>query len=340
MRQSPNVPDTQLFQVIVEKLDEGVIIFDKQGIVTYANDEAARLLDYPPHDLLDLDKEDFISLCHKDRLDGNRFARAFRSSTPDSGQPYEVITSSRRLALRMLTLEADSECVMILLLREIAHWRSDLIAQTVMAEMRKPLSFAANSCQTLNARLEGDIAHPFELQDLARIIHESVDRTLALWETLARLYGTDPQNTPELQVAPVTLSGAVQAALHELEQLVAHKLLEVVISLPEDLPPVRASPSHLHAALCALVEGAAGRLGPRDRLLISARDMQRYMQIDLTLEAMGSTMHDYLFDELPFAIAEQVIVQHGGRVWIEMQRGQPVTISCSLPIWSAEDSSD
>src|SRR5205814_24204 len=106
-----------------------------------------------------------------------------------------------------LTLENGN--VIVLLLREVLNWRSELIAETMMSpDMQGPLDSALSYSQTLLKRLEDGSAHPFELTDLVRIIQSSVTRALGLWGNVLRLYNTNPQHEAQWDIAPMALQDA------------------------------------------------------------------------------------------------------------------------------------
>lgn len=328
---SPQTLNTALWPMLVDRLDEGVIVFNAAGVAVYANCEAARLLDYEPQEVLGLDRADVVALCQPGRLDADRFAEVFAGGALPARpeQRYNVVTATRRLVLTPFALA--EERLTILLLREREAWRDELIAQTVLDEMNGPLTFALNYCRTLLNRLREGWEHTFELEDLARIVRDSVARVLHLWETLSRLRGS---TTALTDVRPVVLSIAFQIALGELKNKAVQGLQGLHLDVPNDLPPVRASEQHLHAVLCALLEAAAARLSYQGRMTISARKRQGYIQVDLMPLAVGNALHSYHCDMLPLAIAEQGIIQHGGRMWFSASAGQPPVCSFSLPIWS------
>lgn len=341
MRRSSRALGTELWREIVERIDEGVIVFSDRGVVIYANDEAARLLSYSPRDVLELEKDDFISLCQLDRLEGAQFASAFlKNQVPDSpSRSYEVATTYTRLLISPFALTLENGIVYVLILREITRWRSELIANTLMSpELQSPLEFASIYCRTLMSRLESGEAYPFELTDLVRIIQSSVSRALGLWENLLQLHSTDPHHAHQWKLAPVSLKEAINQAIADLDDQSVHGFPQFELDLPDDLPVVAAAPDHLHAGLCALLTGMSERMTRQDSFSLMARHRRRYIQVDLTPNgSKNSVPHGYQFDVLPLAIAEQVILRHGGRLWIGARVDQPSSVSFSLPIWSDND---
>ena len=329
---------TDLWRTLIEKLDEGVIVFNQRGVVIYANSEAARLLDYKPRDVLELDKEDVLSLCDAARLDGERFAAAFLDENlrEGSGHSFEVVTASKRLILTPLALELEHGQVIVLLLREAECWRSDLIAQALMTEMRSPLIFTADGANMLSERVKSGNAHPYELTDLARIIRESHEHTLDIWTRLSYLYHADPRQAGVLEMSSVDLEKMCREVLDVLVERTGHRASDVRVGFQHDLPAVRASEDHLRMALAILLEQSLICLPEDDTLIVKGSNKKRYIQLDLVTSDTGSKLRCYLLDDLPLAAAEQIIKQHSGRVWMRGRAGKSVILSLALPIWDED----
>ncbi|MBN1430290.1 MAG: PAS domain-containing protein [Anaerolineae bacterium] len=329
---------TDLWRTLIEKLDEGVIVFNQRGVVIYANDEAARLLDYRPRDVLELDKEDVLSLCDCDRLDGEQFAAAFLAEElgENSDHAFEVVTSNKRLILTPLALDLERGRVIVLLLRESVCWRGDLIAQTLMTDVHSPLTFTAEGAAMLRDRVKSGDAHPYELSDLARIISESHEHTLGLYSILSYLHQADPRQMVDLEAEPVDLEKTFRKMLDAFIERTSHQLPDVKIGFPHDLPAVRASQSHLEMVLAIVLEQSLLCLPEGDILIIKGSNRTRYVQLDMVMGGKGSKLRSHLLDKLPLAAAEQIVRQHGGRVWIHGRSGHLAILSLALPIWDED----
>jgi hypothetical protein len=342
MRRASRSLTSELWRELIEKLDQGVIIFNDHGVVIYANDEAARLLGYTTRDVLELEKEDFLALCQIDRLEGAQFSiMLLEGQLPTAPErAYAVATVHKRLMLRPFNLNLDNDSVTVLLMREINHWREDLISEAVISPaMQTPLDSAVSYCQMLISRLDSNEAHPFELADLARIINSSVSRAMNLWADLAQLYHTDPVREGTWEVQAIPLRDALQNALKDLRSHSTSNLPKITFDLPDDLPPIAGAAAQLNIGLCALLQGTAARLTRSDQMVLNARQRRHYIQVDLQTDApTGNVLHGYLFDAMPLAIAEQVILRHGGRLWLNPHPSRPSTLSFSLPVWANGDS--
>jgi hypothetical protein len=338
MRRASRALTSELWRELIEKLDQGVIIFNDHGVVIYANDEAAHLLGYTTRDVLELEKEDFLALCQIDRLEGAQFSIMLLEgqlpATPD--RTYAVATVHKRLTLCPFTLNLDNDTVTVLLLREISHWREDLISDAIVSPaMQTPLDSAVSYCQMLLSRLDSNEAHPFELADLARIINSSVSRAMTLWAALSQLYHTDPSREGTWDAQPIVLGDALRSALQEVRST-NNNLPKISFDLPDDLPLITGAASQLHIGLSALLQGISARLTRSDQMTLTARQRRHYVQVDLqTVSPTGNVLHGYLLDALPLAIVEQVILRHGGRLWLNPHPSRPSTLSFSLPVWAA-----
>lgn len=324
--------EPDLWPALIQKLDQGVLVLDEQGLVVYANEEAGRLLQYSPDDLLGLDRHDLIALFQPERLDQARFASDLLNNqlSPRPDRTYAMATFSRRLVATPFWLAPDG--IMVILLREDTAWPSALIVQAVMDELHSPLAFAIQYGEVLLNRLKDETVPAFELHDLARIMRDALRQALRLWQSLSHLHSATTQQTPALEMQAVAIPAAIRAAIHELKQRELQQMPRLLIELPGDLPLVRASISHLHIALSALLEGLLSRMSSQDQMTVSATDRMRYVQLELTPSAAG-VLRGYLFDSLPLAITEQVITRHGGRIWIEAEKSQRPVLCLSLPVW-------
>jgi PAS domain S-box-containing protein len=320
-------PGTGLWRELVENLDSGLVVFNDHGVVIYANDEAGRLLGYPPRDVLDLDREDFAALVSPNRLDGAPFISLLEEGRfeGEEGCVFQVMTSDRRLEITPQRLDLEGERVLVLSLRRAAHWRA-----TVIADLESPLHFAANYSEALLSRLESGDTHLWELRDFARIIREGMARSLAVWESLTRLYRADPAEQSDWDFQALDLMDLLQKAAEEVVLNSPQTPYLIQLHVDEALPLVRASAAHLGAALSILLGWATREVYP-EALIVRPHATPRYVQVDLACEKRAS-FGDYTLDDLPLAVVEQMILQHGGRIRAGENGDPPLILSLSLPL--------
>jgi hypothetical protein len=306
---------TELWREIVQRITEGVIVFNQRGVVIFANDEAARLLDYKPRDVLELDREDLISLFDRDRMDGRRFADDFTHDQPAPGAPrsYEVVSARRRLMLSPFNLDLEFGQVRILLIEENSWWRSELIARTFADQMQGPLSIIEHYTNTLEDRLQDPSAHPYEHTDLTRIIREALNRAAGVWQNLSDLHDTEPSPHRTQNLQMIRLHDSLAVIVGQLNPA----LPKPEITIPDDLPQVRASINHFYPAIYTLMDTLLSKLPEGSKMVIGGQNRQHYVQIGLHISPPApALLRMAQFDVLPLATVEQIIMLHGGKVWM------------------------
>jgi nitrogen-specific signal transduction histidine kinase len=332
---SSNAPFQSIWRLVINHLDQGILIFNQWGTVIYANPEAERLLGYDTHDLLELEKEDFIALCNTERLDGARFASVFLSDTLEgyNGQVFDLATVTRRLRATPMLLDMDDSEVLVLILKDAASWRADLITQTAMHEIDSPMRFASHYSRMLVERLKDPGSTPYELNDLARIISESLDRALREFLILESLYATEPRLVRQPVETAVDISHVIWEALRDIANGAFNHNPAWKLEFFNGLPPVRASEAHLTWAFMILFQELNKLIPPGTPCPITAQNHDKYIQIEIRPEGQLKPIPYYLFDSLPLVAVEQTFLMHQGRIRVEGGNKRPLVIIMTLPVW-------
>lgn len=336
----PNPIHSDLWQMLIEQLDSGVIVLGAENTVDYANAEAARLFGYPKDAVIGLDLEDFASLCYHERLDGYAFAKALGNKKDPPGEVFIVHTADRRLRIKLERITVEEEQYTVIMVREVDYWRAELVAETILSDdMHSPLQFAANYAETLVNRVSELAGYSFEIRDLARIVRESVERALRLWKQAGRFYDTAPATAAGWSMYPIDIRDAFNGAAMEAYQTSFSEIPDIELNIPEELPAIRASSPHLHGALTALLEEGISKLEPEDSIVVTAQERLGSAHVTIALHAPNTAISSVAFDSLPCAIAEQTIIRHGGRVWVVNRQGSFSAFSFTLPLWDAPEQS-
>ena len=329
-----HLPD-DLWRSLIDDLDAGVLILDADRVVVYANAAAADLLDYPARDVLGLDGEDFLALCQPMRLDFERLQAELTGNLLPASQVYAVMTARRRISVRVLPVPVKRGVEIALILRPLSHWRAELITRHTLNELHRPLAYASDYADSLLQYLEPRYIEDSELRDMVRVSHASLRQVMDVWEALRRLDLTGAWALPASAFGSIRLEDALSAARQELVSQTGVEFPVLEIDQPDQLPAIRGAPQLLHVGLCALLEGAAARLRKRTEISVKVGHYHSYVEVAVAAGMLGSVLHPYLFDELPFAIVEQAVLQHGGRIWFDNDSSAPACCF-SLPVWKPD----
>lgn len=327
------VPD-DLWRSLIDDFEAGILLLDADRVVVYANAAAAKLLDYALPDTIGLDAGDLLALCQPGRLDIARLRTGLTEGKFSAGRKYAVTTTRRRLSVQIFPLADPFGMGMALVLRPLLNWQADLITRHTLNEMHGPLTYASDYVETLLENIQRDYGGDSEVLGLARVAHASVRQLVDVWETLRRLDLTGAWALPTSAFSPIRLEDALHTAQQELANQAGSDFPDLEFESSEEIPSVSGAPQLLHVGLCALLEGAAARLRKRDVLDVWAEDRHHYVEVVVTAGQPGSTLLPHLLDELPFAIAEQAVLQHGGRIWFDNSSTSPACCF-SLPVWRA-----
>jgi signal transduction histidine kinase len=202
-----------------------------------------------------------------------------------------------------------------------------------MRDMRSPLTFTISYSDALITRIQSPKPYPEELVEFGKIIRNGVVRALDQWESLYALYQTDPRRDEQIAWEKVALAGAIKAAITELVASKRASLPRIDLSLPPNLPPVRARAKDLLFILTSLLQESISRLEKDGSVKVSAAREGNFVQTNLTLLGGQVLVRAYLFDAMPLSTVEQTIIMYGGRLWVENEPGKSTTFSFTLPAW-------
>jgi signal transduction histidine kinase len=339
MSDASSQPDA-LWRALVEAIDDGLLVLNARGDVVYANQAAADLLDTRHATLVALGQDNLPRLFQPHRLDIARLDTVLGQDLlgPRPIEAYQVATRRQRLLVSPFAFDLPQGRFRCLLIQPDLHWRSDLIADAVVKELRNPLNFSLGYTDALINRIQSPDRRPDELVEFGRIIRSSVASALEQWEGLLALYETDPRHEVTTVGEPLWLAEAIEAAIDELQDNTRRLMPDIDVLLPHDLPPVQAQARHLRKILLSLLEETTARVAADGRVSISAGHSDGAVRVDMSLTGREGQVlvRGYVFDVLPLSVVEQTIIMQGGRLWVEGEPGQPITFSFTLPVWEGD----
>jgi PAS domain S-box-containing protein len=263
-------------------------------------------------------------------MDGHKLDVAIRYSLPppDSDTSLPVVVNIRDMG-RVAGVESLG---------------STLVA-TVSHELQTPISIIKAYASTLarpDVKWDEDT-----IRDKLQSIEEESDR---LSELVGRLLYTSriDGGAISLNRMVVDLPKEVSKVIKRLaDKTVIH---EMVVSLPPDFPPVLADPEKLEDVLNNLLDNAIKFSPAGGRITISGVVSDGEVKVTVTDEGIGFRRQEQglIFDRfyraeeaqmkaiqgvgLGLHICKSVIEAHGGKIWVESNRGKGSQLTFTLPV--------
>lgn len=235
------------------------------------------------------------------------------------------------------------------LLKEMDVMWAGLMAD-VSSQFKAPLG--AIRCLT-NALLQPDGEwNEAEIQDIVRAIYEKAQYMENRLDELLQL-GLYENEELGLPGRGCRLAEVINSIRPRLEFLTRHHRLQ--ISVPEDLPAVKAEPGRIAQVLAILVQNATRQSNYGISIGITAQRRSEYLLVSVSDEVVGDSFilpHPVLRGRcqvdniagarkirtgLDLPVCRAIIEAHGGRIWVESRLGQGSRFMFVLPVNALND---
>jgi chemotaxis family two-component system sensor kinase Cph1 len=213
----------------------------------------------------------------------------------------------------------------------------------VSHELRTPLTIIMGSIRT--AMSQG--ISPEDIQMLLENAAAGADSMELILGNLLEL-SRHQANRLQLEQQPLNLVGLARTVVRKEEsQSRSHRF---TVDIPADLPPVSADLVRIERILHNLVDNAVKYSPAGGDVRISARHNGQYLTVSVSDQGVGIAQKDQvkLFEPfqrldaesrpgikgvgLGLVVCRRLVEAHGGRIWIESDRGKGSTFSFTLPI--------
>jgi two-component system sensor histidine kinase SenX3 len=336
-----------LAALVVEALDEGVVVLDRDDRVVLLNPKARAM------SVVDVDRVSFPALLDaatRARESGRAVLRMVDLAIGRLGRepialsvtavPLEVDASERRTVALLLADMSEH--------RRLEAVRRDFVAN-VSHELKTPvgaLTLLAEAVQDAKDDPEAVARFAARMQQegsrLARLVQELME--------LSRVQGADPMpGATEVKVARLLAEAADRADLAAQQADIA-----VDIDCADDTLVVRGNEAHLSTAVSNLVDNAVAYSPAGTRVVVSARaeaDHQARPIVTITVADQGIGIADANLDRiferfyrvdparsratggtgLGLALVKNIVTNHLGTVSVESTVGKGSTFTIRLP---------
>lgn len=340
------------FESTMQSLSEGLILFDLDGFITFANNRAQQLLSRSAEALLglpaaavwsrpDLPTRTSLKLTHS-------LAQALANAEnyPTLTLSYPVTEDEPRpasdehhpthdLALKLFPVR-DQDSTLVgrgLILQDITHEREmdrmkDELVNVVSHELRTPLSSVLGFAELLLTREFPEAKR----RQVVETIYKEAERLSALineFLDLRRLEsGALPFTFNDINFAELAQSVAASYALNHSNHIVQ-------LDVPDGLPLINADTDRLGQVLRNLLDNAIKYSPNGGRIVLAARPANNTLRVSVTDDGLGlpANVIPRLFNRfyrvdstdrreiggtgLGLSIVKEIVNAHGGQVWAE-----------------------
>ncbi len=338
--------------MLLDTLPDGVLIADRDGVVTHANDIATQLLgvDNPLGRQLsevlllqDLDGHDWYGVT--DPYDGLNIRRMQAEQAWRLPDGTELLVTTRMLR-RSPHHPVEHVAVSLRSARardRLDRERSDLVA-TVAHELRSPLTGVRGFTGTLLARWDKFCDDQKKL--IMQSVHADTDRLTRLIAELLEVARIDTGRL-SLYPRPLDVAAAVEQVTHSVR---AGTGREVQFEPDPDLPKILADPDRFAQVLTNLVDNAVRHGEGMVCVTAVTRDVDGQPVVDVVVEDEGEgispAIRKRVFTKfwkhgtrggsgLGMYIAHGLVVAHGGDILISDADGGGARIETSWPVYSS-----
>ncbi len=341
------------YRTLVESSPDGVVSVNAQGRIIDCNEGICQLLGYTKeeikgkriHELLTnpVPVED-LRLYYSQLIENGQLEQEFEFAHRN-GQPVPVWAK-----IIALYDEDGRFNQSVVYLRDIAERKKldqlkDEFIGLVSHELRSPLTVIIGAVNT--ALSEGASLSPEETRQL---LQDAAWESESLSHLLGNLLELSRAQADRLllHTEPISIKSVIQEAVKKIEQqFPKHRFL---ISLPRQLPPVKADQLRLERILYNLLENAAKYSPQGSEIRVFAKREKDHLTMGVADQGPGISLHDQAKLFQPFQrledsrlkgvkgaglgllVCQRLVQAHGGRIWVESEPGRGSTFSFTLPL--------
>jgi len=255
------------------------------------------------------------------------------------------LKANRKLPTKKISYEDAKFESVISELKLLEQVRQDFVAN-VSHELRTPLSNIKGYAETL---LDGALEDKENARDFLNIIYKESDRLSKLIDDLLDLSKIE-SGKMKMTFAPIEFKPIANRVIDVLKKFAVDKSINVIASIPDDLPKLMGDENRITQALLNLVDNAIKYTPINGSVSINASLQGKFVRIDVKDTGIGIPKKDipriferfYRVDKarsrelggtgLGLSIAKHLIQSHGGDIQVISSPSKGSTFTFTVPI--------
>jgi PAS domain S-box-containing protein len=349
-------------QAILDSIADGVVVNNPQGQVILMNPAAERILSRLRNDLITTDVRRLIEAFD----DPGRTAAlaAIEQMLAKVNTPSQIEVASAMLEAGSRVISAhmapviarqDEFLGIVTIFRDITkeveadRAKSEFIS-TVSHELRTPMTAIKGYTDLLHGGAVGALSDT--QKHFLHVIQNNTSRLIALINDLLDISRIETGRV-RFEPAPVKLGEVIAGVVEAMAARAQEKELALSYEVDAGLPEVMGDHDRLYQVLTNLV-GNAINYTPQGGISVEASNVGMAVQVSVRDTGVGIEPDDIsrIFDRfyraddpvvqeasgtgLGLAIVKMFVEMHGGRVWVESEKGRGSTFTFILPVQGTE----
>jgi PAS domain S-box-containing protein len=347
------VRERGLLETIFQSIQEGVIVVDSDGKMSYANRAAEDLIGFSFSE----SKDRPISRTLKE-IDWNRILDLGESewSKLISSEIEITYPAHRFVSFYAVPLaEGDDEGGgAVIILRDITHEREEeadlveserinavqLLAAGVAHEIGNPLNALNIHLQLLEREIRG--LPEDHREHLGELVQVSVSEVQRLDLIITQFLKAIRPREPDLAIAMI--DQLLEETLLLIKQEIQDRRIDVRIDRPESLPQIRVDRDQIKQVFFNVIKNGLQAMGDGGSLHVTLSVTDRFVGIEFADSGQGINPEDIgkIFEPyhttktegsgLGLMVVQRIVQDHGGQIEVESKAGQGTRFTVLLPL--------
>ena len=342
-------------EAVLRSLAEGLVVVNQTGEVVFMNPAAEKMLGVNKHEqrghpLSDgLKDEQLLSL-----VKGGAGEELEIQSSAKQDQTRRILRSSNAVVedeggktVGMVSVLTD-----VTKQRELDRMKSEFVSN-VTHELRTPIVAIQHSLGVMLHQAAGEVSE--QQRNFLMIAERNIDRLNGMVNDLLDLAKLEARKM-DLKRQAGSVQPVIRATMDTVDAWAKSKGVRLEQRVEEGLPELSLDPSRIEQVLSNLV-GNAIKFTPKGGLIsVSARLREGGQEVEVGVEDNGPgiakedlpklfkkfgqvgnrTPGDVHGTGLGLAISKELVELHGGRIWVESDRGKGARFNFTLPVGKTE----